>query len=272
MKQINKNELELIYQDSFGRFYKASSTLEKPLIFINGQLDPKIQYLLNCLGIKTLSKKFYYDETYHTPYLWVYDYDITNKNITNMIFAYSIYKAMKEYGLKNVDILGFSNGGTIALYCSQFSNVSKVLAVHPSIQGSFLVYSKDLLDSLENPSLFTQVLLNTLDKSLTKDFGYMQENGELLKDFIHLVDREKIFITHGNIVDSQNKGIHFNFGKYLAMLGYEVYNVGSDGVVVIDENYLIKHKIPYLLDNNDAHFNMNEKRIAEDYKLILGKK
>ena len=272
MKQINKNELELIYQDSFGRFYKASSTLEKPLIFINGQLDPKIQYLLNCLGIKTLSKKFYYDETYHTPYLWVYDYDITNKNITNMTFAYSIYKAMKEYGLKNVDILGFSNGGTIALYCSQFSNVSKVLAVHPSIQGSFLVYSKDLLDSLENPSLFTQVLLNTLDKSLTKDFGYMQENGELLKDFIHLVDREKIFITHGNIVDSQNKGIHFNFGKYLAMLGYEVYNVGSDGVVVIDENYLIKHKIPYLLDNNAAHFNINEKRIAEDYKLILGKK
>ena len=272
MKQINKNELELIYQDSFGRFYKASSTLEKPLIFINGQLDPKIQYLLNCLGIKTLSKKFYYDETYHTPYVWVYDYDITNKDTTNMTFAYSIYKAMKEYGLKNVDILGFSNGGTIALYCSQFSNVSKVLAVHPSIQGSFLVYSKDLLDSLENPSLFTQVLLNTLDKSLTKDFGYMQENGELLKDFIHLVDREKIFITHGNIVDSQNKGIHFNFGKYLAMLGYEVYNVGSDGVVVIDENYLIKHKIPYLLDNNDAHFNMNEKRIAEDYKLILGKK
>ena len=272
MKQINKNELELIYQDSFGRFYKASSTLEKPLIFINGQLDPKIQYLLNCLGIKTLSKKFYYDETYHTPYVWVYDYDITNKDTTNMTFAYSIYKAMKEYGLKNVDILGFSNGGTIALYCSQFSNVSKVLAVHPSIQGSFLVYSKDLLDSLENPSLFTQVLLNTLDKSLTKDFGYMQENGELLKDFIHLVDREKIFITHGNIVDSQNKGIHFNFGKYLAMLGYEVYNVGSDGVVVIDENYLIKHKIPYLLDNNAAHFNMNEKRIAEDYKLILGKK
>lgn len=272
MKQINKNELELIYQDSFGRFYKASSTLEKPLIFINGQLDPKIQYLLNCLGIKTLSKKFYYDETCHTPYVWVYDYDITNKDTTNMIFAYSIYKAMKEYGLKNVDILGFSNGGTIALYCSQFSNVSKVLAVHPSIQGSFLVYSKDLLDSLENPSLFTQVLLNTLDKSLTKDFGYMQENGELLKDFIHLVDREKIFITHGNIVDSQNKGIHFNFGKYLAMLGYEVYNVGSDGVVVIDENYLIKHKIPYLLDNNAAHFNMNEKRIAEDYKLILGKK
>lgn len=272
MKQINKNELELIYQDSFGRFYKASSTLEKPLIFINGQLDPKIQYLLNCLGIKTLSKKFYYDETYHTPYVWVYDYDITNKDTTNMTFSYSIYKAMKEYGLKNVDILGFSNGGTIALYCSQFSNVSKVLAVHPSIQGSFLVYSKDLLDSLENPSLFTQVLLNTLDKSLTKDFGYMQENGELLKDFIHLVDREKIFITHGNIVDSQNKGIHFNFGKYLAMLGYEVYNVGSDGVVVIDENYLIKHKIPYLLDNNAAHFNMNEKRIAEDYKLILGKK
>lgn len=272
MKQINKNELELIYQDSFGRFYKASSTLEKPLIFINGQLDPKIQYLLNCLGIKTLSKKFYYDETYHTPYVWVYDYDITNKDTTNMTFSYSIYKAMKEYGLKNVDILGFSNGGTIALYCSQFSNVSKVLAVHPSIQGSFLVYSKDLLDSLENPSLFTQVLLNTLDKSLTKDFGYMQENGELLKDFIHLVDREKIFITHGNIVDSQNKGIHFNFGKYLAMLGYEVYNVGSDGVVVIDENYLIKHKIPYLLDNNAAHFNINEKRIAEDYKLILGKK
>lgn len=189
-----------------------------------------------------------------------------------MTFAYSIYKAMKEFGLKIVDILGFSNGGTIALYCSQFTNVQKVLAIHPSIQGSFLVYPKDLLDSLENPSLFTQVLLNTLDKSLTKDFGYMQENGELLKYFIHLVDSEKIFITHGNIVDSQNKGFHFNFGKYLAMLGYEVYNVGSDGVVVIDENYLIKHKIPYLLDNNAAHFNMNEKRIAEDYKLILGKK
>lgn len=156
MKQINKNELELLYQDSFGRFYKAGPTSKRPLIFINGQLDPKIQYLLNYLGIKTLSKKFYYDEKCHTPYLWVYDYDITNKDTTNMTFAYSIYKAMKEFGLKIVDILGFSNGGTIALYCSQFTNVQKVLAIHPSIQGSFLVYPKDLLDSLENPSLFTQ--------------------------------------------------------------------------------------------------------------------
>lgn len=208
----------------------------------------------------------------HTPYLWIYDYDITSNNTTNTTFAYSIYKAMKEYGLKNVDILGFSNGGTIALYCSQFSNVSKVLAVHPTIQGSFLVYPKGLLESLENPSFFTQVLLNALDKSLTKDFGYMQENVELLKDFIYLVDREKIFITHGNIVGSQNKGFHFNFGKYLATLGYEAYKVGSDGVVVIDEDYLIKHNISYLLDNNAAHFNMNEKRIGEDYKLILGKK
>lgn len=36
MKQINRNELELLYQYNFGRFYKASSTFEKPLIFING--------------------------------------------------------------------------------------------------------------------------------------------------------------------------------------------------------------------------------------------
>lgn len=50
MKQINKNELELLYQDSFGRFYKAGPTSKRPLIFINGQLDPKIQYLLNYLG------------------------------------------------------------------------------------------------------------------------------------------------------------------------------------------------------------------------------
>ena len=70
MKQINRNELELLYQDNFGRFYKASSTFEKPLIFINGQLDPKIQYLLNFLGFKTLSKKFYYDETHpHTIFM-----------------------------------------------------------------------------------------------------------------------------------------------------------------------------------------------------------
>ena len=103
MKQINKNELELLYQDSFGRFYKAGPTSKRPLIFINGQLDPKIQYLLNYLGIKTLSKKFYYDEKCHTPYLWVYDYDITNQDTTNMTFAYSIYKGMKEFGLKIVD-------------------------------------------------------------------------------------------------------------------------------------------------------------------------
>ena len=43
----------------------------------------------------------------------------------------------------------------------------------------------------------------------------------------------------------------------------------------ITDNRRIRAALPtinYLLDNNAAHFNMNEKRIGEDYKLILGKK
>lgn len=275
MKQTSNKKLDLLYQDNYGRFYQAGETGKKPIVFIDGQMDPKIQYVINSLGINQKEgKNFYYDENYHTPYIWVYDYDITGNNLetTNEVFASSVYRGMKEANLNDADVLGFSNGGSIALFCSNYDCVSRVLSVHPSIQGSFLVNPKDLLDRLDNPTLFTQIFLRGLDIFLTKNFGYMQENGELLKDFVNRIIKEKVFITNSDITKTENSGIHFKFGKYLAMLGLEAYGLLSDGVVVIDEEYLKKNGIQYLVYDNYAHFNMNKENIAKDYQLLLKRK
>lgn len=275
MEQTSNKKLDLIYQDNFGRFYQAGLSGKRPIVFIDGQMDPKIQYVINTLGINQKEgKNFYYDEHYHTPYIWVYDCDITGNDLgtTNETFAASVYRGMQEAKLNDIDVLGFSNGGTIALLCSNYDCVARVLSVHPSIQGSFLVNPKDLLERLDNPTLFTQVFLRGLDAFLTQNFGYMQENGELLKDFVKKIIKEKVFITNADITKTENSEIHFKFGKYLAMLGLEAYGLLSDGVVVVDEEYLKNNGIQYLMNNNYAHFNMNKENIAKDYQLLLTKK
>ena len=46
MKQTNNKKLDLLYQDNYGRFYQVGETSKKPMVFNDGQMDLKIQYVI----------------------------------------------------------------------------------------------------------------------------------------------------------------------------------------------------------------------------------
>ena len=73
--------------------------------------------------------------------------------------------------------------------------------------------------------------------------------------------------------ETGKKPMVFNDGQMDLKIQYViVYGLLSDGVVVIDEEYLKNNGIQYLVDNNYAYFNMNKDNIAKDYQLLLKRK
>ena len=73
--------------------------------------------------------------------------------------------------------------------------------------------------------------------------------------------------------ETSKKPMVFNDGQMDLKIQYViVYGLLSDGVVVIDEEYLKNNGIQYLVDNNYAYFNMNKDNIAKDYQLLLKRK
>ena len=159
-KLLSKN-LRLIFSDGIGRLYSVcekGEEFKKPIVFINGQMEHRLQAIETATNITKSSCYQYswyyeYEKSIHTPYIWVYDYPISkvDKGIYNTrTFAESLLLSLGSIDLYDVDIMGESVGGILGMRASLSDRVDRVLAIHPPILSSPFSDIKLLENLLKN--------------------------------------------------------------------------------------------------------------------------
>lgn len=278
-KLINKN-VRHIYDadDHIMSLYSVKSegtTGKKPIIFIRGHAG---KWTVNTKKILDNAPKndklvkqhegFWYDENIHQPFIadfaykdnmekGLYDYD--KHSITTKAFADSISKMIDEIDLKNVDIVGASVGGSVAMLTTTNPNVSRVSVVSPVVPYS-LIADIDTLTKIKNASVMNHILYLVSKIYMDQEFGFVQDMGKNFKDANHvkpLIDESKIFINAGSVdkVHSRNivgmileKGIITSANAIAKATGKL-----SDGAIVTDTDYYDQLGVQYEITDDAYH-------------------
>lgn len=282
MKKLESKNLNLLYKDGVCRFYcvgEATKTDKKPIVFINGQLDHRLQAMetaTNATKKSCFQYSWYYeyDDQVHTPYIWVYDYPIYkgHKNIYSTdLFTISLYEALKQNKLSDVDIMGQSVGGIIGMKASRSELVDKVVAIHPPIQSSPLA-NKALIRSkyLTWKQKMIAIGLNII---VDDQFAFQQENATGYPKLEHEINLDKIKVTGSSIYGlSHLSGIEKEFSDFV----YYLSGMPNDGVVCFDSEILRSRGFDVIVDEKPvSHLRMSNNtsytgKLYQD--LILRKK
>lgn len=277
MKKLNSDNLNLIYADGIIRLYyvgEKESKDKKPVIFINGQMEHRIQAFETATNITKSSCFQYsythqYDEKIHSPYIMVYDYPITTNakgKYDTRLFAKSLINAISVNKLENVDIIGLSVGGMIGIRCSNHGRIDEVRAIHPPILSSPLANLDLLHDNYSNFNAKEKFLYGILKLIVNPKFGFQQENAQgYLKDLKEYeLDKIKIFASQ---ICSSDK-VDF-LSKELAEFIYKITGKKSDGVVCHDKDLLNNLGFDVIeAQTPTSHFGLNSEYVAKAYKTL----
>lgn len=244
MEKLSSKNLNLLFSDGIGRFYcvGAKDSLDKkPIVFINGQMDHRLQAMetfTNATKSSCYQYSWYYqyDQEVHTPYIWVYDYPIYQGNkekYDSYLFTSSLLNAIANCGLENVDIMGQSVGGIMGMRASTSSSVDRVVAVHPPILSSPLA-NKELIRSLYL-DWKRKILALGLDLLVDDQFGFQKENASGYSVLEREVDLHKIKVVGSSIYGmSHLSGIERYFSDFV----YYLTGKENDGVICWDKKEL----------------------------------
>lgn len=281
MKKLESKDLQLLYQDSVGRFYlvgEATKTDRKPIIFINDQLEHRLQAFETATNITKNSCFRYrgtyeYDDKVHTPYIWVYDYPIHDghKGIySTELFTTSLCEAIKNSQLDNVDIMGIGVGGIIGIQASSSTLVDRVVAIHPPILSSPLANNELFIWKYLNwKHRMTAVALNLI---IDSEFAFQLENGTGFKSLEHEADLDKVKVVGSSIYGlSKLSGIE----KELSELVYLFSGLPNDGIVCFEPERLMRRGFDVIVDKEPvSHLKLanNTDYTNDIYKELLLRK
>ncbi len=280
-KLLSKN-LRLIFSDGIGRLYSVcekGEEFKKPIVFINGQMEHRLQAIETATNITKSSCYQYswyyeYEKSIHTPYIWVYDYPISkvDKGIYNTrTFAESLLLSLGSIDLYDVDIMGESVGGILGMRASLSDRVDRVLAIHPPILSSPFSDIKLLENLLKNKASTInrrqQLFLRFLKLIVDSDFGFQVENASGYKGLERNCALNKILIVGSSIYKVEGvKGL----AKDLSELIYFLNQMPNDGIVCFDKDAICNRGFQVMEDEvPTCHLDLNLSYTKKLYKKIF---
>lgn len=231
-----------------------------PTIFIGGQMEHRRHILEQTTGLSPEPGYAMFDGC------WFYNYPITDKdkskfNATN--FSDSLLFLLSHAGIKKVNLMTESYGGTIGAYASRSDIINKVVAVHPPILGSPLAWDNLLkLDLTSRQKLFA-ILTNIVVDSR---YGFQKDNAKPTD--LRNVDLNKLIVVGSNLIRETEKNIVLRetYDVIMAASGME-----SDGVVIYNEDEFNRLGINYIREQIPTNHEdaSHKEAIDRAYKLTL---
>lgn len=276
LRKLEAKNMKIVWNHPYFKLIRVSDEDKinlKPFIMINGQMEHHIQ------AIETATKITYpwcyqycsyyeYDDTIHTPYIFLYDYKIygiNRKNITIEAFATGLEEALESLKLENVDIIGESTGAMIGAMVTQSKRVDKVIALHAPIYGSVGLQSERYNQFIQDMELKEKAVIFALKLLIDEQFGYMQTNKNGFENIQKVVDVSKVLFTTSNILETKSKNA---LGNYLAELIYKYFELASDGMITFDKERMDKDGLTYEIEEGISHFDMGLRYTGQYYKRL----
>lgn len=124
--------------DRLGSLYIAEKwSSDIPTIFIGGQMEHRRHIIEQRIGHVPEAGYAMFDGCFASEYP-INEKEKSKFNAIN--FSSSLLAILKEAGIKKVNLMTESYGGTIGAYASPSDRIHKVVAVHPPILGSPLAW------------------------------------------------------------------------------------------------------------------------------------
>lgn len=273
IKNLQAKNMHLVSENQNFKLIRLSEEGKsnlKPLVFINGQMDHRIQAVETFTNITKpwcyqYSGYYQYDDNLHTPYIFLYDYPIhgiDRSKIDLNAFASGLIKSFEELKLSDIDIMSQSCGGMIATLASKNERVDRVVAMHSPIYGSPLLQSEKYKKYLKNMTLAEKTLFALIGILVDENFGFMQNNKYGFSNIEQVGDLSKIIFTTSNISNKSSKNM---LGNFIAEIIYKYLGVHSDGVVTYDKERMDSDGLTYVDENNISHFEMGNHNYNNTY-------
>lgn len=288
MSKLINNNTRFIYSssNSLVNLYSFMELYQKgtrPVIYIrgcNGRLTINTKKILdnapNNFNLVKFYDGFWYNSDVHIPYIVDFNLKdcikngkIKKEDINLNLFANSIINTLEKANLKNVDIIGTSNGGTIALLCSKSDRVERVSTISPTVPFDYLAslnrLNKEKFNSILDLAFYLASFLYWDKKyGFIKDFETTYTDPNFLKQNI---DSNKCFILAGNINRTISKNI-FDIAKELSYLMFSKMieketGFKSDGRVITDEDYYKNIAVKYEIASDDFHMYCNREYLLK---------
>ena len=254
---------------------------EKPIIFIRGHagkwtVNTK-KFLDNAPKNFRLVKQhegFWFDESVHYPFIAEYSYkdnmergiqQYDKSALTTGKFATSTVEILEKKDLKEVDIIGASEGANVAMLMSTSDRVDRVSVVAPIMPYTFFADMDYLLLS-KNKCLISKLLYYISKIYLDQEYGFVKDMNYAFRDaevVKNLIDSSKIFIDAGKVDRIQYDSIDHLIGSiFMLISSYPIRKetgLYSDGAIVNDPSYFEKLGVQYQMNNDTYHIYCDQK-------------
>ena len=279
LRKLEAKNMNVVWNHPYFKLIRVSDedkTNLKPFIMINGQIEHHIQ------AIETATKLTYpwcyqysgyyeYDDSIHTPYIFLYDYPIygvDRKSITIEAFANGLVDALENLELENVDIMGESTGAMIGTMASKSKRIDNVIALHAPIYGSVGLQSERYNQFVKEMMLKEKAVVLALKILIDEQFGYMQTNKYGFDHIEQIADISKILFTTSNLLETKSKNA---LGNFLADIIYTYFGLASDGVITFDKERMDKEGLSYEVEHGVSHFDIGSTNYTAQYYKRLTK-
>lgn len=273
IRNLKPRNMRLISGNEYFKLIRVSEEQKsnlKPLIFINGQMDHHLQAIETATNITKpccyqYSGYYQYDDSIHTPYIFLYDYpiyEIDKSKIDLNAFSSKLIKIFEELNLSDIDLMGQSCGGMIATLASKSDRVDKVIAMHAPIYGSPLINKEQYNSLLKYMNLREKTLFRLISLIVDESFGFMQDNSKGFRNIEEISDLSKIIFTTSDISNGDSKNILANF---IAQTIYKYFGLKNDGVITYDKEKMESDGIKYVEEEAISHFEMANKDYNNQY-------
>lgn len=251
--------------DELGSLYVDETKLnpnEQPVIYIGGQMEHRC-HILEQTGLT--------QDPGHNMFTgsWFYDYPVFSKykeffNAEN--FAENLMWSLKAANLHDVILITESYGGNIAAYATASEEVSKVIAIHPSILGTPLANPKYLECYKNMFNKHQRMILQVLKALINPRYGFEKDN--YLGVDLTKVDLDKLLVV-GNYLDlttEKNSLLKETYSMIKTITDFR-----SDGIVTFEPRVFESLGINYLQESkHNNHFEAGTKEnIEEAYRRVL---
>ena len=263
---INYKEGKTRYKlNELGSLYVDESKLnpnEQPVIYIGGQMEHRC-HILEQTGFT--------GDPGHNMFTgsWFYDYPVCSKHkeyFNGENFAQNLIWGLKEANLHDVILITESFGGTIAAYATQAEEVTKVIAIHPSVLGTPLANPQYVECYKHMFTNYQRAILQALKVLINPNYGFEQDNFKGID--LRKVDLNKLLVV-GNYLDlstEKNPILRETYSMIKAITGRR-----SDGIVTFEPEVFDSLGINYLQEEkNNNHFDAStSQNIEEAYHKVL---
>ncbi len=248
---------------------------KKPIVFIRGHAGKwtvntkKVLDNVPCDNdLIQQHEGFWYDENTHFPFIAEYAYKdnmekklraYDKSSITTKLFADSLVELLESQGLTDVDMIGASVGGNVAMLTTPSSSIDRVSVVSPTMPFSLLA-DIDELENIKNKSILNRIVYLVSKIYMDQSYGFVRDMGQTFKDsgyVKNLIVPNKIFIQAGAVNHVISRNPVDAFLEFAIVKSAETITKAtgrpSDGAVVTDPNYYQELGVDYEVYDDNYH-------------------